>query len=52
MMLVSDGNLSFEQIREARVTRLLTHELLYVQDTKFVKLALGPVFLFFFFEKL
>ena len=47
IMLNSDGNLSVEHIRDARVTRLLIHEVQYVQGAKFVKLTYRPVFVFF-----
>ena len=46
IVLISDGNLSVEQIRDARVTRLLIHEVRYVQSAKFVKLTYRPVFVF------
>ena len=39
MMFISHGNLSVEQIREARVTRLLIHEVRHDQGTKPVKLT-------------
>lgn len=47
MVLISDGNLSPEQIRHARVTRLLIHEVRYVQGIKLGKLTYRLVFLFF-----
>lgn len=34
MVLISDDNLSVEQMRDARVTRLLIHKVRYVQGTK------------------
>ena len=42
MVLISDGNLSVE--RDARVTRLLIHEVRYAQGTKLVKLTYRSVF--------
>ena len=47
IVLISDGNLSVEHIRDARVTRLLVHEVQYAQDTKLVKLTYRPVFVSF-----
>ena len=47
MVLNSDGNLSLKQIRDARVTRFLIHEVRYVQDTKLVKLTYRLVFVSF-----
>ena len=47
MVLLSDGNLSLEQIRDARVTMLLIHEVRYVQGAKLVKLTYRLVFVSF-----
>ena len=47
MMLISDGNLSVEEIRDARAARLLIHEVRYVQGTKLVKSTYRPAFVSF-----
>ena len=39
MVLISDDNFLGTQMRDARVTRLLIHEIRYVQGTKRVKLT-------------
>ena len=44
---MADDNLSVEQMGEARTTRLLIHEVRYVQGTKLVKLTYRPVFVSF-----
>ena len=44
MKLISDRNLSVDQIRKARATRFLIHEIRYVQGTKLLKLTYRPVF--------
>ena len=47
MKLISDRNLSVDQIRKARATRFLIHEIQYVQGTKLHKLTYRPVFVSF-----
>ena len=37
MVLILDGSLSVEHIQDARVARLLIHEIQYIQGTKLVK---------------
>ena len=39
MVIISDDNLLGAQMSDARVTRLLIHEIRYVQGTKLVKLT-------------
>ena len=47
MMLISGGNLSVKQTRDARVRRPLVHGGRYVHGTKLVKLTYRGVFVFF-----
>ena len=47
MVLISDNNLSIEHIGDARVPRLLIHEVRYVQGTKLAQITYRPVFVCF-----